>query len=88
MSHNSGVTKFEGDLFCLQCGGLLAINSDAHTTDGLNNVRYGIAQARRAWANADEVINTRKLEEFLSYIGGGVRGGRGGVEFKACFAMG
>lgn len=54
----------------LEYGGLLAINSDAHTTDGLNNVRYGIKQARRAWADADDVMNTRGLEEFLSYIGG------------------
>jgi DNA polymerase (family 10) len=52
----------------LEYGCLLAINSDAHTTEGLHNSRYGIMQARRAWAEADDIINTRSLEEFLSYI--------------------
>ncbi len=52
----------------LEYGCLLSINSDAHTTAGLDNIRYGIMQARRAWAEADDIINTRSLEEFLSYI--------------------
>lgn len=52
----------------LQYGCLLAINSDAHTTAGLHHVRYGIMQARRAWAEADHIINTRPLQQLLTYI--------------------
>ncbi|MBA3533429.1 MAG: hypothetical protein H0T73_16040, partial [Ardenticatenales bacterium] len=49
-------------------GCLLAIDSDAHHPDGLEIIRYGVMQARRAWAEPDDIINTRPLEEFLSYI--------------------
>ncbi len=52
----------------LEYGCLLSVGSDAHSPDGLDTIRFGIMQARRAWAEAEDVINTRPLEEFLSYI--------------------
>jgi DNA polymerase (family X) len=52
----------------LEYGCLLSIGSDAHSTTGLEVIGLGVSQARRAWAEADDVINTRSLEEFLSYI--------------------
>lgn len=52
----------------LEYGCLLAVNSDSHQTNGFEVIRYGIMQARRAWAEADDIINTRPLEEFLSYL--------------------
>lgn len=52
----------------LEYGCLLAVNSDSHHPNGLEVIRYGIMQARRAWAEADDIINTRPLEEFLSYL--------------------
>ncbi|WP_426502546.1 DNA polymerase/3'-5' exonuclease PolX [Dactylosporangium sp. McL0621] len=45
-----------------------AINSDAHATTHLANLRYGVGTAQRGWLTADEVINTwplRKLRAFL-----------------------
>jgi DNA polymerase (family 10) len=43
----------------------LAINSDAHSTDGLENMFYGVAAARRGWAEARHVLNVLPLPEVL-----------------------
>lgn len=45
-----------------------AINTDAHSTGELEHVYFGIAQARRGWLTAQQVINTmprQQLEKFL-----------------------
>ncbi|HEX8684184.1 MAG TPA: DNA polymerase/3'-5' exonuclease PolX [Ardenticatenaceae bacterium] len=69
---NSQVDRLDLDpthaRLALEYGCLLSVDSDAHNTDGLDVIRYGISQARRAWAELEDVINTRPLEEFLSYI--------------------
>jgi DNA polymerase (family 10) len=39
----------------------LAISTDAHSTAGLGNMRFGIDQARRGWLEASDVINTAPL---------------------------
>jgi DNA polymerase (family 10) len=44
-------------------GVLIAISSDAHSTLGLANIRFGVDQARRAWLEADDVLNTRGWPE-------------------------
>lgn len=44
-------------------GVLLAINSDAHVAKHLGSVRYGLWSARRGWAEAKHVLNTRSLIE-------------------------
>ncbi len=69
---NSQVDRLDLDpthaRLALEYGCLLSVDSDAHNTDGLDVILYGISQARRAWAELEDVINTRPLEEFLSYI--------------------
>ncbi len=42
-----------------EAGALLTIDADAHGVDTLDNTRYGVATARRAWLTADQVANTR-----------------------------
>jgi DNA polymerase (family 10) len=42
-----------------RAGVQILIDSDAHRTDTLGNMRWGIATARRAWLSADQVANTR-----------------------------
>lgn len=37
----------------------LAISSDAHSTLGLQNLRFGVGQARRGWVEPEDVLNTR-----------------------------
>lgn len=41
----------------------IAINSDAHNPGQLEHVRFGIATARRGWAESSDVINTLSLDE-------------------------
>ncbi len=36
----------------------IALSTDAHSTGGLGNIRYGVDQARRGWLSAADVINT------------------------------
>lgn len=50
-------------------GVLACINPDAHRTDGLANIRYGIDTARKAGLTSEEVANTRSLEEMKEMLG-------------------
>jgi DNA polymerase (family X) len=44
-------------------GLLISIGTDAHSTVGLDVMRYGIGQARRGWLEAKDVLNTRSWAE-------------------------
>jgi DNA polymerase (family X) len=46
-----------------RAGVMLLIDSDAHRTRTLANMRWGIGTARRAWLTAADVANTRPLGE-------------------------
>ncbi len=48
-----------------QAGVKMVINTDAHHTDQLRLMPYGIAQARRGWAEADDIVNAWPAAEFL-----------------------
>ncbi len=52
-------------------GVLVAISSDAHSTLDLENLRYGVGQARRGWLEKADVLNTRSLTELRGLIGRG-----------------
>jgi DNA polymerase (family X) len=41
-------------------------STDAHSIRGLGNMRNAVATARRGWATAADVLNTRPLAEILS----------------------
>lgn len=46
----------------------LFVGSDAHSTRGFDALSLGIQQARRAWLTADDVLNTRSVEELLEAV--------------------
>ncbi|OUL95630.1 DNA polymerase/3'-5' exonuclease PolX [Paraburkholderia hospita] len=46
-----------------KAGVLVSVASDAHSCDGLSNLRWGVAQARRAWLTRRDVLNTRSLAQ-------------------------
>ncbi|MDA0769879.1 MAG: hypothetical protein BZY79_04760 [SAR202 cluster bacterium Casp-Chloro-G4] len=46
----------------------LVISTDAHTTEGLNNTRYGVGIARRGWCERKHILNTLPLRQFLEYL--------------------
>ncbi|HSM13979.1 MAG TPA: DNA polymerase/3'-5' exonuclease PolX [Thermoanaerobaculia bacterium] len=47
----------------LAAGGRTSIHPDAHSTQGLADVRYGVGVARKAGARAEDVLVTLPLEE-------------------------
>jgi DNA polymerase (family 10) len=47
----------------------IVINTDAHRTLGLANMKYGIKQARRGGLTAKDVANTRTLKQLKKMIG-------------------
>jgi DNA polymerase (family 10) len=49
-------------------GCVLTIDSDAHNTGELDDVRWGVAQARRGWVSAANVLNTRSREALLAWV--------------------
>lgn len=49
----------------MEKGATLVIDSDAHAIEELEWTEYGAATARRGWATADRVNNTRGLEAVL-----------------------
>lgn len=51
-----------------EMGVKLAISTDAHTTEQLQAVKFGIAVARRGWLTKDDVINTLGVEELLKVL--------------------
>jgi DNA polymerase (family 10) len=52
----------------IAAGCLLSIDSDAHRTDELAYLRWGISQARRAWVEAPSVLNTRSRAGLLDWV--------------------
>ena len=52
----------------VQGGCKISIDSDAHTTSHLQLVKLGIAQARRGWARARDVVNSNNLKELLALL--------------------
>ena len=49
-------------------GCLLTIDSDAHNTRELDDVRWGVSQARRGWVTAADVLNTRSRADLLAWV--------------------
>ncbi len=47
----------------VRAGVRIVINSDAHRTSTLANMRWGVATARRAWLRREDVLNTRSWPE-------------------------
>jgi len=46
----------------------LVIASDAHSPVALGNLRWGVGVARRAWLQADDVLNTKPVDELRSAL--------------------
>ncbi len=46
-----------------RAGVKIVIDSDAHGTETLANMRYGVATARRGWLTKDDVANTRTWKQ-------------------------
>jgi DNA polymerase (family 10) len=52
----------------VQIGAKLGISSDSHSVAHLHYLELGVAQARRGWATAQDIVNTRSIEGFRKTI--------------------
>jgi DNA polymerase (family X) len=51
-----------------EAGVTIVLNTDAHGVDTLDNMRYAVATARRAWLTKAEVANTRPWGQFKKLL--------------------
>jgi len=51
-----------------ELGAKLVIGTDAHGTEHLEFMRFGVGVARRGWCEAQDIINTKPLSEILTYL--------------------
>lgn len=51
-----------------EAGVKLTISTDAHRIDGLDHMKWGVAQARRAWLTAEDVANTRSWDSLKKML--------------------
>ncbi len=51
-----------------EAGVKMVINTDSHHCDQLHLIEYGIAQARRGWAEKNDIINCWPVEKLLKIL--------------------
>ncbi|MFC2045576.1 DNA polymerase/3'-5' exonuclease PolX [Chloroflexota bacterium] len=51
-----------------ELGVKLIINTDAHSIDQLALMRFGIGVAKRGWCQAQDILNSRPLDEFITLV--------------------
>jgi DNA polymerase (family X) len=51
----------------ISLGVKVAVNSDAHHPQALDNLAFGLATARRGWATAADVLNTMSLNQLRAW---------------------
>lgn len=53
---------------CEELGVSVVVSSDAHSVTRLDNVNYGVDQARRGWLQSRQIVNTGTLGEMSRWI--------------------
>ncbi len=53
---------------CVEAGVKISIDSDGHSTEHFKYLEYGIAQARRGWAERNDIINVWPMEKMLKLL--------------------
>ena len=51
-----------------ELGVMISINTDAHSVQRLDHMSYGVDQARRAWIEKDDVLNTMTVHRFREWL--------------------
>lgn len=54
--------------YALEKGIMISINPDAHSRQGIHNVKYGVISARKGGLTADMCLNSLSKDEFQSWI--------------------
>jgi DNA polymerase (family 10) len=68
---NANPHRLDLDWRCVKAardrGVKLAINTDAHSPEGLGFMRFGVGIARKGWLEKKDVINTFTLKQFRKF---------------------
>jgi DNA polymerase (family 10) len=54
--------------YCMEKGVFISINPDAHSIEGMNDIRYGVLAARKGGLTAEACLNTRNCNDFLKVL--------------------
>ena len=73
IEHNASPARADlNDLYLRRAKELrckIAVNTDAHATEELDQMRWGVTQLRRAWLTKEDVLNTEPdAERFLERL--------------------
>jgi DNA polymerase (family 10) len=72
VEHNAAPARFDlNDLhlrLAKQHGCRIVVDTDAHATEELDQMRFGITQLRRAWLSAGDVLNTLPYDRFMASL--------------------
>jgi DNA polymerase (family 10) len=52
----------------VEAGATVAVNTDAHSPNRYQLVRYGVHTARRGWAETGDVLNARDADGIREFI--------------------
>lgn len=52
----------------LKKGNKFVIDTDAHSTDGMHFMHYGVSVARRGWCEKSDIINTQPFSEIKKWL--------------------
>ncbi|MGC9454531.1 MAG: DNA polymerase/3'-5' exonuclease PolX [Phycisphaerae bacterium] len=53
----------------IEAGAKIIINTDSHSTGELDLMKYGVATARRGWAEKKHILNTRTAKQLKKWLG-------------------
>ena len=51
-----------------ELGASLVISTDAHAAEHMDNMRFGVAVARRGWCRPEDILNARPVDGFLAFL--------------------
>lgn len=54
--------------YCMEKGVLIGINPDAHSTDAVHNIRYGVLSAQKGGLTAEHCLNSFTADEFDTWL--------------------
>ncbi len=52
----------------VEAGVKIIINTDSHAVSHMDNMKYGVAMARRGWAKKSDILNTLSYNEFIKWV--------------------
>lgn len=54
--------------YALEKGVLISINPDAHSTEGIHDIHYGVLAARKGGLTRSQTLNAKSLEAFTNWL--------------------